>query len=192
MQETSRALAHPCPRPDQAVRRLRGGRRHRLRRRARRIVRLPRAQRRRQDSTMRMIGCVSPVTGGTLPVMGMDPATRRAADPRRLGVVPAAGHARQGADGPREPRHLRPLLRAVAGPRARRRADELLEFAQLTERANDQVEPLSGGMKRRLTIARVAHQRARAAAPRRADDRASIRRRGTCSGIACIGSSSAA
>ena len=35
-----------------------------------------------------------------------------------------------------------------------RRADELLEFAQLTERANDQVEPLSGGMKRRLTIAR--------------------------------------
>ena len=39
-------------------------------------------------------------------------------------------------------------------PRLRRRADELLEFAQLTERANDQVEPLSGGMKRRLTIAR--------------------------------------
>ena len=35
-----------------------------------------------------------------------------------------------------------------------RRADELLEFAQLTERADDQVEPLSGGMKRRLTIAR--------------------------------------
>ena len=38
---------------------------------------------------------------------------------------------------------------------AARRADELLEFAQLTERANDKVEPLSGGMKRRLTIARA-------------------------------------
>jgi lipooligosaccharide transport system ATP-binding protein len=36
----------------------------------------------------------------------------------------------------------------------RERADELLEFAQLTDRANDRVEPLSGGMKRRLTIAR--------------------------------------
>ena len=34
-------------------------------------------------------------------------------------------------------------------------ADELLEFVQLTERADDQVEPLSGGMKRRLTIARA-------------------------------------
>jgi len=38
---------------------------------------------------------------------------------------------------------------------ARRRADELLEFVQLAERAKDQVEPLSGGMKRRLTIARA-------------------------------------
>jgi lipooligosaccharide transport system ATP-binding protein len=36
----------------------------------------------------------------------------------------------------------------------RGRADELLEFVQLSERANDPVEPLSGGMKRRLTIAR--------------------------------------
>ena len=35
-----------------------------------------------------------------------------------------------------------------------KRADELLEFVQLDERANDRVEPLSGGMKRRLTIAR--------------------------------------
>ena len=42
----------------------------------------------------------------------------------------------------------------LSAPRRRRRADELLEFVQLTDRANDQVEPLSGGMKRRLTIAR--------------------------------------
>jgi lipooligosaccharide transport system ATP-binding protein len=38
---------------------------------------------------------------------------------------------------------------------ARSRAAELLDFVQLTERAGDQVEPLSGGMKRRLTIARA-------------------------------------
>jgi lipooligosaccharide transport system ATP-binding protein len=38
---------------------------------------------------------------------------------------------------------------------ARKRADELLEFVQLDERATDKVEPLSGGMKRRLTIARA-------------------------------------
>ena len=43
------------------------------------------------------------------------------------------------------------LSRAECG----RRADELLDFAQLTERQNDEVEPLSGGMKRRLTIARA-------------------------------------
>ena len=36
----------------------------------------------------------------------------------------------------------------------RKRADELLEFVELTDRAKDRVEPLSGGMKRRLTIAR--------------------------------------
>ena len=107
-----------------------------------------------KTSTMRMIGCVSPISGGVLEVMGMDPATHGPqirAQPRRRAP---AGHARRRADRPREPVDLRPLLRAVAGRRSRRRADELLEFAQLTERADDQVEPLSGGMKRRLTIAR--------------------------------------
>ena len=57
----------------------------------------------------------------------------------------------------------------IPGAVARARADELLEFVQLTERAGDQVEPLSGGMKRRLTIARGAHQRAGADHPGRAD-----------------------
>ena len=49
---------------------------------------------------------------------------------------------------------------------ARRRAAELLEFVQLQERAKDQVEPLSGGMKRRLDDRPRAHQRARCDAPR--------------------------
>ncbi len=57
-------------------------------------------------------------------------------------------------------------------PEIRRRSEELLEFMQLTERRNDLVDPLSGGMKRRLTIGRVADQPARSAAARRADHRA--------------------
>ena len=82
------------------------------------------------------------------------PGRRRPADPRAARRRAPAGHARQRADRPREPAHLRPLLRPAARS-ARRRADELLEFVQLTERAKDLVEPLSGGMKRRLTIARA-------------------------------------
>ena len=72
-----------------------------------------------------------------------------------------------------------------------RRADELLEFAQLTERANDQVEPLSGGMKRRLTIARslINEPTCCSSTSRRP---ASTRRRATCCGTASTGSSSAA
>ena len=107
-----------------------------------------------KTSTMRMVACVSPVTEGTLRILDLDPNARRPADPRPAGRRAPAGHAGHGAVGQGQPRHLRALLRAVAG-RGARRGDELLEFAQLTERANDKVEPLSGGMKRRLTIARA-------------------------------------
>ena len=106
-----------------------------------------------KSSTMRMIGCVSPVTAGTLRILGRDPAADGPGDPRAARRRPAAGHARLRADGARERPHLRPLLRALAA-RAQPRIDELLDFVQLTERAGDKVEPLSGGMKRRLTIAR--------------------------------------
>ena len=107
-----------------------------------------------KSSTMRMIGCVSPPTGGTLRILGLDPVhdgPEIRAPPRRRA---ADGHARHRAHRPREPDHLRPLLRALAARPCEERADELLEFVQLSERANDRVEPLSGGMKRRLTIAR--------------------------------------
>ena len=107
-----------------------------------------------KTSTMRMIGCVSPVSGGTLRVLGMDPLTDGQRIRARLGVVPQADtldaelHVRE---------NLETYARYFAIPRsvARRRAGELLEFVQLSERADDQVEPLSGGMKRRLTIARA-------------------------------------
>ena len=107
-----------------------------------------------KTSTMRMIGGVSPVTEGTLTVRGLDPRTHGPEIRARLGVVPQ----QDTLDTELTVRENLVLYGRYFGlPRAecRRRADELLDFAQLTERQNDEVEPLSGGMKRRLTIARA-------------------------------------
>jgi lipooligosaccharide transport system ATP-binding protein len=106
-----------------------------------------------KTSTMRMIGCVSPVTSGTLTVMGEDPATRGPQIRARLGVVPQLDTLDNELT-VRENLVIYGRYFGLSRPEVGKRADELLEFAQLTERANDQVEPLSGGMKRRLTIAR--------------------------------------
>jgi lipooligosaccharide transport system ATP-binding protein len=106
-----------------------------------------------KSSTMRMVGCVSPITAGSLRLFDLDPEVDGPRIRGRLGVVPQQ-------DSLDEELTLRENLivygryfdipRSVAG----RKAMELLEFAQLAERADDRVEPLSGGMKRRLTIAR--------------------------------------
>jgi lipooligosaccharide transport system ATP-binding protein len=106
-----------------------------------------------KTSTMRMIGCVSPVTGGTLRVFGLDPARDGVAIRGRLGVVPQQDSLDMDLT-VRE--NIVVYGRYFGLPRStlRRRADELLEFVELSERAGDRVEPLSGGMKRRLTIAR--------------------------------------
>ncbi len=106
-----------------------------------------------KTSTMRMIGCVSPITNGLLTVMGMDPATDGARIRARLGVVPQTDTLDVELT-VRENLSIYGRYFGLSRAEVNRRADELLEFAQLTERANDQVEPLSGGMKRRLTIAR--------------------------------------
>ena len=107
-----------------------------------------------KTSAMRMIGAVSPVTGGHLRVLGMDPAVDGPKIRRRLGVVP------QDDTLDTELSVAENLL--IYGryfdlprPLIRERITELLDFAQLTERRDDKVEPLSGGMKRRLTIARA-------------------------------------
>ena len=102
---------------------------------------------------MRMIGCVSPVTDGSLTVFGLDPARDGAQIRGRLGVVPQ----QDTLDMELTVRENIVIYGRYFGlPRKElgTRADELLEFVELTERANDKVEPLSGGMKRRLTIAR--------------------------------------
>ncbi|MFP5309035.1 MAG: ABC transporter ATP-binding protein [Actinomycetes bacterium] len=106
-----------------------------------------------KSSAMRMIAATSPPTSGTLRVLGMDPATDGPAIRARLGVVPQEDNLDLELT-VRE--NLLVYARYFGIPRAdaRRRADELLEFAQLADRADSPVEPLSGGMKRRLTIAR--------------------------------------
>ncbi len=107
-----------------------------------------------KTSTMRMIACSSPLTDGTLSVIGMDPRTHARQIKARLGVVPQIDNLDTELT-VRE--NLEMYARYFDIPRdvANRRTDELLEFVQLAERAKDQVEPLSGGMKRRLTIARA-------------------------------------
>ncbi|MDO8365047.1 MAG: ABC transporter ATP-binding protein [Actinomycetota bacterium] len=106
-----------------------------------------------KSSTMRMIGCVSPVTSGTLRLFGMDPATHGSQIRARIGVVPQLDTLDVEMS---VQENLWIYGRFFDLPRAeaKRRAAELLEFAQLTDRAGSVVENLSGGMKRRLSIAR--------------------------------------
>ena len=106
-----------------------------------------------KSSTMRMIGCVSPVTSGTLRVLGQDPATHGAEIRGRLGVVPQEDSLDLELT-VRENLLVYGRYFGLPKPVIRRRADELLEFVQLTDKRDAKVDSLSGGMKRRLTIAR--------------------------------------
>ena len=107
-----------------------------------------------KTSTMRMIGSVSPITDGTLTVLGLDPRNDGPQIRARLGVVPQQDTLDTELT-VRENLVLYGRYFGLSRAECGRRADELLDFAQLTERQNDEVEPLSGGMKRRLTIARA-------------------------------------
>jgi lipooligosaccharide transport system ATP-binding protein len=106
-----------------------------------------------KSSTMRMIGCVSPVTDGTLRILGQDPASHGAQIRARLGVVPQQDTLDFELT-VRENVLIYGRYFGLSRRELKPRIDELLDFVQLTERAGDKVEPLSGGMKRRLTIAR--------------------------------------
>jgi lipooligosaccharide transport system ATP-binding protein len=100
-----------------------------------------------KSSAMRMIAATSPPTSGTLRVLGLDPAEDGPAIRARLGVVPQEDNLDLELT-------VRENLLVYARYFGIPRADELLEFTQLTDRAGSQVDHLSGGMKRRLTIAR--------------------------------------
>jgi lipooligosaccharide transport system ATP-binding protein len=106
-----------------------------------------------KSSTMRMVACVSPRTGGDLRVLGMDPDVDGPAIRARIGVVPQSDILDLELS-VRENLQVYGRYFGLSRAHVRAKATELLAFAQLTDRGDDPVEPLSGGMKRRLTIAR--------------------------------------
>jgi lipooligosaccharide transport system ATP-binding protein len=106
-----------------------------------------------KSSTMRMIACVSPPDAGTLRVLGLDPARDGSTIRGRLGVVPQEDSLDSELT-VRENLLIYGRYFGLSWAAVRARADELLAFVQLTERAGSKVESLSGGLKRRLTIAR--------------------------------------
>src|SRR5262245_15986119 len=106
-----------------------------------------------KSSTMRRIAAVSPVSGGELRILGMDPAVDGPAIRARLGVCPQEDTLDVELN---VFDNLYIYGRYFGIPRAevRARAEELLDFVQLNEKRTAKVDDLSGGMKRRLTIAR--------------------------------------
>ncbi|MFB7496506.1 ABC transporter ATP-binding protein [Streptomyces sp. NPDC056161] len=107
-----------------------------------------------KSSTMRMVCCTSRPTRGRLTLFGLDAVTDGPEIRRRLGVCP-----QQDTLDPELSlaQNLTVFARYFGIPRseARRRADELLEFVRLADRSGTRVDTLSGGMKRRLSIARA-------------------------------------
>ncbi|MET1058529.1 MAG: ABC transporter ATP-binding protein [Nocardioides sp.] len=106
-----------------------------------------------KSSTMRMIAAVSPVSGGDLRILGMDPATDGPAIRARIGVCPQEDTLDTELT-VRDNLYVYGRYFGIPRGEVNTRTDELLEFVQLTEKAKSKVENLSGGMKRRLTIAR--------------------------------------
>jgi lipooligosaccharide transport system ATP-binding protein len=106
-----------------------------------------------KSSTMRMIAAVSPVSGGELRILGMDPAADGPAIRSRLGVCPQEDTLDNELN-VFDNLYIYGRYFGIAKREVRARCEELLEFVQLTEKRHAKVEDLSGGMKRRLTIAR--------------------------------------
>lgn len=107
-----------------------------------------------KSTTMRMVGAVSTRTSGDLSILGLDPNDHGPEIRSQLGVVPQADNL----DAELRVRdNLIVYGRYFGLPRSflNKKADELLEFAQLSDRSKAKVDDLSGGMKRRLTIARA-------------------------------------
>ncbi len=106
-----------------------------------------------KSSTMRMIASVSPRSDGDLRVLGMDPDAEGPKIRARLGVVPQQDNLDTELT-VRQNLQIYGRYFGLSRSHVRSKADELMEFAQLTDRADAEVDSLSGGMKRRLTIAR--------------------------------------
>jgi lipooligosaccharide transport system ATP-binding protein len=107
-----------------------------------------------KTSTMRMISAVSQPSSGTLSILGLDPSVRGPEIRGRIGVVPQEDTLELELS-VRQNLEMFGRYFDISRDVLRTRASELLDFAQLSDRANDKVDDLSGGMKRRLTIARA-------------------------------------
>nr|MDT0662003.1 ABC transporter ATP-binding protein [Micromonospora sp. DSM 115978] len=107
-----------------------------------------------KSSTMRMIASTSPRSGGELRIFGLDPATAGARIRARIGVVPQHDNLDSELT-VQQNLYVYGLLFGLPRRQVRARAAQLLEFVQLADRADAAVDSLSGGMKRRLTIARA-------------------------------------
>ena len=103
---------------------------------------------------MKMISTVSPITEGEMSVFGLDPRTQGRQIRQRIGVVPQEDNLDVELT-VSENLYVYGRYHDMSRPEIRERTKELLDFAQLSDRADSPVEPLSGGMKRRLTIARA-------------------------------------
>ena len=106
-----------------------------------------------KTSTMRMIASLSPVSEGELSVLGLDPMTQGSELRARLGVVPQEDTLDTELT-VYENLYIYGRFFGLSGQTLRDRANELLTFVQLSDRKKSIVDNLSGGMKRRLTIAR--------------------------------------
>jgi len=106
-----------------------------------------------KSTTMKMVGAVSTRTAGELEILGLDPDRYGPEIRSRLGVVPQEDNL-DGELNARENLYVYGRYFGMPGRECARKAEELLAFAQLEEKAKSKVEQLSGGMKRRLTIAR--------------------------------------
>ncbi|MGE5507860.1 MAG: ABC transporter ATP-binding protein [Chitinophagales bacterium] len=107
-----------------------------------------------KTSTIRMLSCRLPISGGSLSVLGLDVTKESERVRARIGVVPQ--------DNNLDPQltvaeNLEVYARffGLSGRAAKARAEGLLEFMQLTAKRRVLVDELSGGMKRRLVIARA-------------------------------------
>ena len=107
-----------------------------------------------KTTTIRMITCVTPLTAGHLTVDGLDVNFDDRAIKSRLGIVPQDDNLDEDLS---VRRNLEVYARYydVTGELARDRIDEGLELMQLRDKERERIQALSGGMKRRLIVARA-------------------------------------
>ena len=107
-----------------------------------------------KTTTMKMIYGLATVDGGELRVLGLDVASQRREVKAQLGVVPQETNL-DGEFSVLENLLVQASYFGIAQEPATERARQLLEFTELSARADEKIETLSGGMKRRLLIARA-------------------------------------